>query len=133
MLDVVTALAWGQHGAFSTAQAAERGVSRTWLVRHCTGGTLRRRAQGVYALAAAPETARQRLMVHVLAAGPQALATGDSALGLWCPELVLPRKPAIVGRVPTVGVARALLDASVGRSPRPRSPHCATSHVVRRT
>ena len=145
MLDVVTALAWGQHGAFSTAQAAERGVSRTWLVRHCKGGTLRRRAHGVYALAAAPETARQRLMVHVLAAGPETLATGDSALGLWCPELALPRKPVIVvprscgyrtdeavvrrgldldsanpgivDGIPTVGVARALLDASIGRSP----------------
>lgn len=145
MLDVVTALAWDQHGAFSTAQAEERGVSRSWLVRHCRHGTLRRRAHGVYVLSAAAETARQTLMVHVLAAGTHALATGDSALGLWCPELGLPRKPVIVvprtcgyrsadavvrrgldldranpgvvDGIPTVGVARALLDASVGRSP----------------
>lgn len=145
MLDVVAALAWDQHGAFSTAQAEERGVGRSWLVRHRQAGTLHRRAHGVYALAAAPDTARQRTMVHVLAAGSRALVTGDSALGLWCPELVLPSRPVIavprscgyrtteavirrcrdldranagvVDGIPVVGVARALLDASIGRSP----------------
>lgn len=144
MFDVVMALAWDQHGAFSTAQAEERGVSRSWLVRHCQRGALRRRAHGVYVLTASPQTARQTLMVHVLAAGHGALATADSALGLWCPELVLPRKPVIavprtcgyrtpdavvrrgldleranagvIDGIPTVSVARALLDASIGRS-----------------
>lgn len=99
---------------------------------------------GVYALTAAPVTARQVLMVQVLAAGREALATGDSSLALWCPELAFPRtpvvavpvgcgrrtrdavlrrssdldlaNPGVVDGVPTVGVARALLDASVGRT-----------------
>ncbi|HSP04991.1 MAG TPA: type IV toxin-antitoxin system AbiEi family antitoxin domain-containing protein [Acidimicrobiales bacterium] len=145
MLDVVTALAWDQHGAFSTAQAEGRGVARSSLTRRCRDGVLLRRAQGVYALAVAPRTARQDLMVHLLAAGDGAFATDDSALALWCPELVLPAKPVIVvprscgyrtrqaivrrgldtdrvnpgvvDGIPTVGVARALLDASIGRSP----------------
>lgn len=145
MLDIVTALAWDQHGAFSTAQAEQRGVERAWLVRHNQRGTIVRRAHGVYVLGAARRTVRQDLMVHLLAAGAGALATGDSALGVWCPELSLPAKPVIavprtcgyrtphavlrrgldldlanpgvVDGIPTVGVARALLDASIGRSP----------------
>lgn len=82
MWPVVVALAWSQHGAFSAAQAVERGVSRSWLSRHCAGGSLLRLATGVYAIADAPRTARQNLMVHVLAAGDGAKATADSGLGL---------------------------------------------------
>ena len=145
MHDVVTSLAWKQQGAFSVEQAQARGVSRTWISSHCRNGLLTRRATGVYVLAAAPPTARQTLMVEVLAAGPGALATSDSGLALWCRELTFPRKPVlavpltcgrratgavlrrssdlelanpgVVDGIPTVGVARALLDASVGRSP----------------
>lgn len=145
MLEVVTALAWSQHGAFSAAQAAVHGITRTWLSRHTKVGTLRRPVPGVYTLASAPSTSRQTHMVHVLAAGDGSLVTGDSALGLWCPELVLPLRPVLAvprtcgyqakqarlirssdlhiakpGRIdgiPVVGVARALLDASIGRTP----------------
>jgi very-short-patch-repair endonuclease len=145
MHDVIAALAWKQHGAFSVEQAQPRGVTRTWLGNHRRTGLLERRAPGVYVLAASPRTARQSLMVEVLAAGRSALATADSALALWCPELTFPHKPVlavppscgrrtkdavlrrsadlqlanpgVVDGIPTVGVARALLDASVGRSP----------------
>lgn len=145
MFDVVASLAWEQQGAFSTSQAEARGVSRSWLSRHTDRGDLLRRAPAVYALASAQRTARQDVMVHVLAAGDGALGAADTALGLWCPELVLPRKPVlavplecgyrttgavlhrssdlhlanpgVVDGVPVTGVARALLDASVGRSP----------------
>lgn len=145
MWPVVCELAWRQHAAFSAAQAVERGVSRSWLHRHLTEGRRLRRAPAVYALSGAPKTRRQDLIVHVLAAGDGALATGDSALGLWCPELVLPSRPVLVvprwcgyratgatvrrstdldlavpgmvDGIPVVGVARALLDASVGRTP----------------
>ena len=145
MFDVVSAHAWRQHGAFSTAQAEALGVSRSWLTRQCHRGAIDRRAPGVYVVAAAPKTARQALMVHVLAAGAGALATADPALGLWCPELTVPArpviavprscgyrtpdadvwrssdlalaKPGVVDGIPVVGVARALLDASDGRTP----------------
>jgi len=145
VLDVVIDLAWGQHGAFSTEQAEQRGVDRSFLTRAVHRRVLHRRAPAVYTLAAAPETARQDLVVHVLAAGHGAFAAADSALGLWCRELVLPRKPEIVvprdcgyrsrqavirrstdlhlanagtvDGIPVTGLARALLDASVGRTP----------------
>lgn len=145
MLDVVTELAWRQHGAFSTTQAIARGVTSTWLSNHSSAGTIRRDAPAVYVLACAPATIKQRHMVHLLAAGDGAMATSDSGLALWCPELVLPRKPVltvprncgyttdratlvrsrdlhlakptVVDGIPTVGVARALLDAAVGRTP----------------
>jgi hypothetical protein len=92
----------------------------------------------------APVTRRQELMVQVLAAGDGALVTADSALGLWCSELELPpvpviavprrcgyrspdvhlwrsgdidrAKPTVIDGIPVVGLARALLDASAGRS-----------------
>lgn len=145
MHDVVNAIAWAQHGAVSVEQAEACGVARSTLARAARRGVLRRRAHGVYSLAAAPPTARQEVMVHVLAAGPGTFAGGDTALGLWCPELPLPRRPTILvprtcgyvsGRadvrrcrdldranpgivdgIPVTGVARALLDAAVGRTP----------------
>ena len=129
----------------SASQAVARGVSRSWISRQAQRGALVRRAPAVYVLAGSPDTARQRLMVHLLAAGDGTLSTDDSALGLWCPELVLPEipvlaaprdcgyraarvrvrrstdlhlaKPGVVDGIPVVGVGRALLDASWGRTP----------------
>ena len=145
MLDVVVDIAWGQHGAIGTHQAEAKGVARSTLARGVTRGSLIRRAPGVYVLAGAPRSARQDAMVHVLAAGPEALAGADTALALRCPELPFPPKPVILvprscgyrartadlrrvrdlhlanpGRVdgiPTAGLARSLLDAAVGRTP----------------
>ena len=145
MHDAIVELAWGQQGAISTEQAEALEVHRGTLSRAAQRGSLDRRAPGVYVVAAAPRTARQDLVVHVLAAGRGALATADSALGLWCPELVLPRRPqiavplgcgyrtagadvrrsrdlslanpGIVDGIPVVGVARALLDASRSCTP----------------
>ncbi len=99
---------------------------------------------GVYVIAGSPDTARQRVMVDVLAAGDGALATGESALAVWCDEIHFPDRSAIaapvgcgrrvrgariirssdldlakvgvVDGIPVVGVARALLDASIDRS-----------------
>lgn len=144
MFDVVMKLAWSQHGAFCIQQAADRGVTRSWISRHAARGAFVRRARGVYVLAGTPDTARQRLMVHLLAAGDGAFGTGDSALALWCPELILPgrpvlavprdcgyqstdamvwrssdlelAKPGVVDGIPVVGVARALLDAAASCS-----------------
>lgn len=145
MLDAVVDLAWGQHGAVSTSQAEERGVARSTLARGVIKGSLVRRAPAVYALAGAPRTARQDAMVHVLAAGPGARAGADTVLALWCPELTFPRRPVVVvprscgyrtrdadirrsrdlhlanpgvvDGIPVTGLARSLLDASVGRGP----------------
>lgn len=139
---MVAKLAWGQHAAFSAAQAVDRGVSRSWLSRHRAPGDLELRAPAVYVLADAPKTTRQDLMVHVLAAGEGTRATADSGLALWCPahprwpEIAVHRwcgyrargvsirrssdldlaVPGVVDGVPVVGVTRALLDASRDRT-----------------
>lgn len=145
MYETVAGIAWSQHGAFSTSQVEQRGIHRSWVSRHASKGTIVERAPAVYALAVARQTARQDLMVHVLAAGDEARATSASALALWTPELVLPvrpeiaaprscgyrtdraiihrsrdlhlARPGVVDGIPVVGVARALLDAAASRSP----------------
>jgi Protein of unknown function (DUF559) len=145
VLETVMALAWRQQGAFSVAQAEARKVTRSWISRANARGTIERRAPAVYVLAGTDDTARQRHMVQVLAAGEGSMVTADSALGFWCDEIDLPRlpqvavprscgyrtgaatvwrssdlhlaKPTVLDGVPSVGIARALLDASVGRTP----------------
>jgi len=135
----------GQQGAISVEQAEACGIARSTLARAAVRGELERRAPGVYVLVGTPRSARQDAMVHVLAAGGGALAGADTALGLWCAELVLPAKavvlvprhcgyrgqrvelrrcrdldranPGRVDGIPVSGVARSLLDAAVGRTP----------------
>lgn len=145
MFDRLISLAWQQQGALTTVQAAGVGVHASSLSRAVSDGRLERRRRSVYALAAAPRTWRQDLVVEVLAAGPGALATGDSGLALWCPEIEPARrpvvaapvdtsrrsssssrvirssdlsiaKPGVVDGVPVVGVARALLDSAIDLS-----------------
>jgi hypothetical protein len=142
VFDRLVALAWTQQGAFTTAQASGIGVHASTLSRAVADGRLERRRPKVYAIASAPRTWRQDLVVEVLATGCGALATADSALALWCPELEPPAvpfvaapagagrrlsrscvvlrsgdlslaKPGVVDGVPVAGVARALLDASI--------------------
>lgn len=145
MHDALSGAASDQHGVLHLDHARELGATTSWLSRQCERGLLVRRAPRVYVFAAAPVTRAQELLVEVLSAGPGALATADSALGLWSPELALPSRPQIVlppscGRrsdradlrrstdlalakpttldgIPVVGVARALLDAARGRTP----------------
>lgn len=146
MFHLVAQIAWKQQGAFTARQAAAVGVNANWLTRAVRDGVLERRSRGVYVLAAAPRTWRQDLVVEVLGAGERALATGESGLALWCPELSPPNmpvvavdarrrvrptrsrrllrasdldlaNPGVVDGVPVVGVARALLDASIDLDP----------------
>lgn len=144
MSDRLLALAWRQHGAFSAAQATALGIASSTLSRHASAGLIVRRAHGVYVLSWVQPSVRQTLMVEVLAAGGGAMATADSALALWCPELPFPRrpvvaaeracghrtsaaqiirssdlslaKPGLVDGIPVVGIARALLDAASSRT-----------------
>lgn len=145
MHDALAGAARDQHGVLHLDHARALGATTSWLSRQCDRGLLVRRAPRVYVFAGAPVTRAQELLVEVLSAGPDALATADSALGLWSPELELPARPQIVvpqsaGRrsdradlrrstdlglakptvldgIPVVGVARALLDAARGRTP----------------
>lgn len=145
MLDVALEIAWSQHGVFTTAQARSSGISSSWIGRAAASGIIERIGHGLYRLGAARPTERQRLAAHVLGAGPGALATGASALALWCSEVPMPdvpvvaapvscgyrarrvrlirssdlhlAKPTTVDGIPVAGVARALLDASIERDP----------------
>lgn len=145
MLEALSRAASDRHGVVHLDDARALGASTSWLSRQCGGGLLTRRAPRVYVFTGAPATRRQDLLVHALAAGPGALATADSALGLWSPELDLPprpqvalpptsgyrtahaelrrasdlalAKPTVLDGIPVVGVARALLDAARGRTP----------------
>ncbi len=145
MWSIVLPLALRQQRAFSATQALAGGVSRSWITRAARTGLVTRQAPAVYVVGDEPMTWRTQVVVHCLAAGPGARATADSALALWCDELCAPRrpviavprncgysttgaeirrsrdlhlaKPGVLDGVPVVGVARALLDASLGRSP----------------
>ena len=129
-------LAWSQHGAFTTAQAVEHGRSRTWLSNPCRAGTIRRARPRVYVVVGAPDTWRQRLMIHLLAAGPLAKATGDSALALWCPEVDRRcdrSSPPHGGAATTTPVSRSsAAPTSIDRS-RPRSTAFPRSGCVERS
>lgn len=143
-LHALASLARRQHAAIIYEQALDLGYDSATLTRLCQKGLLDLRSSRIYTLAGAPRTRHQDLVGHVLAAGAGALATADSALGLWCPELELPpvpeiavaqrcryrpagvdvrrsrdlhlAKPTVIDDIPVVGIARALLDAAVGRS-----------------
>ncbi|WP_436796292.1 DUF559 domain-containing protein [Actinospongicola halichondriae] len=146
MFERIAAIAWRQHGAFTAAQAQGVGVSRTSIMRATSDGSIVRRRPRVYVIASAPRTERQDLMVAVLAGGAGALATGESALTLWCPEIASPNTHSItvpaasgvrstagcrvlrssdlelakagsIDGIPVVGVARALLDSAIGLPP----------------
>ena len=145
MFAAIAEVARHQHALVHHRQVIERGGTDSWLRNQCAAGRLERRAPRVYALTGAPITRVQELLVHVLAAGPVAYATGDSGLALWSPELRLPtihdivvprgRRyrgsgvrvrqsrdldlaiPGVRNSVPVVGVARALLDAAQGLTP----------------
>ncbi len=143
-IGALSMLARSRHGVFTVVQATELGVDASALRRLRATGIVERRAPRVYAMTGAPRTAMQELAVHVFTAGHGALATGDSGLALWCPEVAPPErpevavhasrryrttaatvrrssdlelaKPNVLGGIPVVGVARALLDASIDRS-----------------
>lgn len=146
MFQRICLIAWRQHGAFSTAQAEQAGISRSWLSRAASSGQIDRRGRGVYVITGTPRTIRQDIAVDVLRAGADAIATGDTGLGLWCPELDPPQRhvvavPAasghrtgrhtriirsvdgdlanrgVVDGIPAASVARCLLDASIDHGP----------------
>lgn len=125
MFERIAAVAWRQHGAFTTGQATDAGITRTWLSRAAADGRIERRRRGVYVLSAAPRTWRQDLMVEVLAAGDGALATGDAAGALWCPEIEPPRIPVVV-----VGHGSSRRSSSSSRVVRARDLHLAKPGVV---
>jgi hypothetical protein len=106
----VAALAAGQHALFHLRQAAAVGVTERELRRAVERGDVVHRAPEVYAIAGAPASWRQSLLVAVLDAGEDAAASHRAAavlLGIarrGAPELVeisvtRPRSARVAGAI----------------------------------
>lgn len=144
-LRAIAPLAARQHGVFTTDQALAAGATPWWLTRRARRGYIVRVAPQVWVISGTPQTPRQKLLIHVFAGGPQAMASGASSLGLWCPddvplpavpEITIPRGrsyrlggtvvwhrddlhlagPTIIDGIPATGIPRSLLDASEHRT-----------------
>jgi len=140
----VAGVAQGQHGVVSLHDVRRCGLSRDQTYRRVAAGRLRRCQPGVYAIAGAPETWRQRAMAAVLAAGPGALASHSTAAALWSfpnaePERIVevtvdrPRLPrlrdvavhrsvhlldgdrAVLDGIPVTSIPRTLVDLTAAR------------------
>lgn len=80
--DAVTARTSRQHGLITRRQAEADGMTRAAIRHRLRKGTWIDCGNGVYRVAGTPETARSRLLEHVLRAGPDAVASHRSAAAL---------------------------------------------------
>jgi very-short-patch-repair endonuclease len=79
----ILSIAATQHGAFTTAQAAETGISRRSLRRWRETGEIRQFAPGVWLTAGSPGTPERLAMATVLSRGAGAALDRTSAAWLW--------------------------------------------------
>ena len=76
-------LAERQHGAMANRQVRELGGDRHFILRRVNVARWERATPQVLRILGSPATAEQRLMIAVLHAGPDALASHESAAWLW--------------------------------------------------
>ena len=95
-IDRLLEVAVSQHGLFTVEQAASVGVGDAQVRRLASVGTVERRAQGVYRIAAIPFDDRTEFVEAVLWAKGRALVAGESALLVWDLADVNPRKIHLV-------------------------------------
>lgn len=76
-------LAKRQRGLMTSRQLAALGVGRRTIERWVASGRLRRVHRGVYAVGPQPLTRRGRWLAAVLAKGPEAVLSHESAAALW--------------------------------------------------
>jgi hypothetical protein len=72
-----------QHWVVDRPQVTRLGLTPTQVRRRLRSGEWEQIHRGVYRLAASARTLEQRLMAACMAAGPQAVASHDSAAWLW--------------------------------------------------
>src|SRR5438270_9486083 len=80
---VIAATAAHQHGTFSRRQVLAAGGSDDLIERRLATGAWHRVAAGVYAVAGSVKTWRRELSAACLEAGPEAVASHNSAGALW--------------------------------------------------
>jgi len=83
-------LSASQHGYFTTAQAADAGISRRALVDRVRRGVIERAAHGVYRLAGTPASHMDSFYAFSVGA-PSATFSHETALELYDVSDVLPR------------------------------------------
>jgi very-short-patch-repair endonuclease len=76
-------LAAYQHGAVARRQLLELGCSTDWIAHRLATGRLHRVRRGVYAIGRPQLTREGQWMAAVLACGPDAVLSHDSAAALW--------------------------------------------------
>jgi len=79
----VWGLAERQHGVVSRAQLLERGYSREAIDHRRERGRLHLKARGVYAVGRPGISRHGQMMVAILACGPDALISHETAAELW--------------------------------------------------
>jgi predicted transcriptional regulator of viral defense system len=83
VLDRLYALADAQVGHFTAGQAAEVGVDRRYLAHHVRSGNLERVDRGIYRLRNYPSRRFEDVMVAILWAGKEAVASHETALAIY--------------------------------------------------
>lgn len=81
--ELVAEIAKRQHGAISTRQLSEAGLSRDAVLERRRGGRLHRLHRGVYAVGHVAPSAERGWMAAVLALGEGAVLSHHSAAALW--------------------------------------------------
>jgi predicted transcriptional regulator of viral defense system len=79
----IAAIAAGQHGHVSRRQLLDAGLSTDGIGRRVRAGSLIRVHAGVYAVGCLPTEPAARAAAAVLACGPAAALSHDSAATLW--------------------------------------------------
>ncbi len=90
--DTLFALAQGQDGYFTTAQAAQSGYSRPLLHKHLAGGKMARARRGIYRLVHFPASDHEDLVVLWLWSEQMGVFSHETALALHDLSDVLPAK-----------------------------------------
>jgi very-short-patch-repair endonuclease/predicted transcriptional regulator of viral defense system len=154
------ALAMRQHGVVTRRQVRALGFDRNAIARRLRSGALVAINTHVYRARGAPETPRSLVMAAVLSGGPDALASGWTALALHgirgCEllpvDVVTSRRPPVsalpgvretfrldpthrteIDGIPCVTVARALFDLAATVSPGRLARIVDTALAARRT
>jgi len=79
----IARIAARQHGVITLAQLSALGVGRASVTRRLRSGRLHRLHRGVYAVGHTAPSEYQRYMAAVLACGPGAALSHQSAAYLW--------------------------------------------------
>ncbi|HEY5316703.1 MAG TPA: type IV toxin-antitoxin system AbiEi family antitoxin domain-containing protein, partial [Solirubrobacteraceae bacterium] len=79
----IAAIAAGQHGLITTRQLLDLGLSKGGIAHRVKIGRLHRVYRGVYAVGHPPVSPHAHALAAVLAAGPGAVLSHDSAATLW--------------------------------------------------